>query len=262
MKSMTEFDTLTAEYSNGILDVMLNRPGQLNAISPQMTADLTAATQGLHDNEDAKVLIIRGAGRAFSAGADVGGATDRATGSVAGQITEHSQMQGALAAVEKLPVVKIAEVHGHCVGAGLVLASMCEIKIASSDAQFSIPELAFGLPFSMGGLPRIVRYLGITRVAEMVLTGRRVPAEEARDGGFVTRVVEAEHLRTSVNVVAQSLVQHPKYLVLETIERLRDAGESLLEAGRSDLSSLVLATLDPESRKVMEEYAERITSRR
>lgn len=259
---MTEFETLTAEYSDGVLDVMLNRPDQLNAISPQMTSDLTEATKGLYRNDDAKVLIIRGAGRAFSAGADVGGATERASGSVSRQISDHVQMQDALAAVEKLPVVKIAEVHGHCVGAGLVLASMCEIKFASNDAQFSIPELAFGLPFSMGGLPRIARYLGITRVADMVLTGRRVPAEEARDGGFVTRIVEAEQLRASVEEVARSLVQHPKYLVLETVERLRGAGESLLEAGRSDLSSLVLATLDSESRKVMEEYAERITSGR
>lgn len=258
---MSDFETLTAESSDGIIDIELNRPNQLNAISSQMAAELSAATSEFASKDDARVLIIRGAGRAFSAGADVGGAADQATATVPRQLAEHSDMQEAIAAIEKLPVVKIAEVHGHCVGAGLVLASMCEIRIASTDAKFSIPELAFGIPFSMGGLPRIARYFGLTRTADMVLTGRRVPADEARDAGFITRVVEPDQLRHSVVETATELAQHPKLLILETIERLRDAGESLLDTGRSDLSSLVLATLDPESRKVMDEYTKRITSK-
>src|SRR5699024_10903685 len=112
---------------------------------------------------------------------------------------------------------------GHCVGAGFVLAAMCELRIVADDARFSIPELDFGIPFSMGGLPLIARYLGMTRTADLVLTGRRMGAEEAREGGFATSVVERSGLEQAVAEVATKVAARPAFLVRETVSRLEEA---------------------------------------
>ena len=135
---------------------------------------------------------------------------------------------------------------------------MCELRVVADDARFSIPELDFGIPFSMGGLPLIARYLGMTRAADLVLTGRRMGAEEARDGSLATSVVERADLEKAVAEVATRVAARPAFLLRETVSRLEEAGRKLLNGQRSDLSSLVLATMDPESRAVMDAYAERI----
>jgi enoyl-CoA hydratase/carnithine racemase len=254
------FETVDVRFSDGVIDVELQRPASLNALNHQLADELVAATADFAARPDAKVLVLRGAGRAFCAGADVGVA-DAVTPSAYDQVLGHQRMQSVFGTFERLPVVKIAQVHGHCVGAGFVLAAMCELRIASPDAQFSIPELDFGIPFSMGGLPRIARYIGMTRTADLVLTGRRMPAEEAVAAGFVTRVVPAGDLAATVRETAKAVARHPSYLLMETVTRLREAGEELLAGGRSDLSSLTLATLDPECRDVMAAYAQRVLGR-
>lgn len=254
--------TLDIDFRDGVIDVTLNRPEHLNAISPELAAELVDRVVPLAQEPEARVAVFRGAGRAFCAGADVGAATGQGQVAIADQIAAHTRMQESLEAVAAMPVAKIAQVHGHCVGAGFVLAAMCEIRVASSDAQFSIPELAFGIPFSMGGLPRIVRYIGLTRTADLVLTGRRMPAQEARTAGFVTEVVDdPSEFASTVARYTKTLAAHPRYLIRETVGRLDEAGRDLLDGSRSDLSSLVLATLDTESRKVMDDYADRILKR-
>ena len=254
--------TITVDFTDGIIRAQLSRPDQLNAISPELAAELVEQVVPLGNHPDARALVISGAGRAFCAGADIGAATGQDDQSVVELVAGHARTQQALESVAAMPVAKIAQVHGHCVGAGFVLAAMCEIRIASADAKFSIPELDFGIPFSMGGLPLVARYLGLTRTADLVLTGRRMGAREAWAGGFVTEVVEDRaELPTVVDRYAKTMAARPRFLVRETVERLAEAGRELLDGSRSDLSSLVLATLDSESRTVMDEYADKILRR-
>lgn len=252
---------LDIEIADRIAWVTLNRPDALNAINHEMTTELVERVVPLGEGGDVRAVIVRGAGRAFCAGADVGdasGAVAAEAVSAAEQVAGHARTQRALEAFAAMPIVKVAQVHGHCVGAGFVLAAMCELRIVSEDARFSIPELDFGLPFSMGGLPLVARYLGMTRTADLVLTGRRMGAEEAREGGFATSVVPREELAAAVLEVAAKVAARPAFLVRETVSRLEEAGRGLLDGQRSDLSSLVLATMDTESRAVMDEYAQRI----
>ncbi len=254
---------LDIEIADRIAWVTLNRPDALNAINHEMTTELVERVVPLGEGGDVRAVVVRGAGRAFCAGADVGDAGTGADGaaeavSAAEQVAGHARTRRALEAFAAMPVVKIAQVHGHCVGAGFVLAAMCELRIVSEDARFSIPELDFGIPFSMGGLPLVARYLGMTRTADLILTGRRMGAEEAREGGFVTSVVPREELAAAVLEVAGKVAARPAFLVRETVSRLEEAGRGLLDGQRSDLSSLVLATMDTESRAVMDEYAQRI----
>lgn len=251
---------LEIEISDHVAWVTLNRPSSLNAINDQMATDLVERVVPLADTNEVRVVVVRGSGRAFCAGADVGDASAEGEMTAAEKVAGHARTQRALEAFAAMPVVKIAQIHGHCVGAGLVLASMCELRYASADARFSVPELDFGIPFSMGGLPRVARYLGITRTADLVLTGRRMGADEAREGGLLTAVVEPDALATTVKETAEKVAARPPFLLRETVSRLEEAGRALLDGQRTDLSSLVLATMDAESRAVMDAYAERILS--
>lgn len=249
---------LDIEIIDRVAWVTLDRPGALNAINDEMATELVERVVPLGEGGDVRVVVVRGSGRAFCAGADVGDASTKGETSAADLVAGHARTQRALQAFAAMPVVKVAQVHGHCVGAGFVLASMCELRIASADARFSIPELDFGIPFSMGGLPLIARYLGMTRTADLVLTGRRMGADEAREGGFLTAVVERDGLAAAVGETATKVASRPPFLIRETVNRLEEAGRALLDGQRSDLSSLVLATMDTESRAVMDAYAERI----
>lgn len=254
--------TIDVSFDEGLIQVQLNRPDRLNAISPDLAEELVERVVPLGEHPDARVLVVSGAGRAFCAGADVAAATGNGDLSVADSIAAHARMQQALDSFAAMPVVKIAQVHGHCVGAGLVLASMCELRIAAADAKFSIPELAFGIPFSMGGLPRIVRLIGLTKTADLVLTGRRMEAQEGLQAGLVTEVVgDLGDLSDVVSRQAKMIARHPRFLIRETVARLAEAGRDLLDGSRSDLSSLVLATLDSESRAVMDGYADKVLKR-
>ncbi len=249
---------LDIEITDRIAWVTLNLPDALNAINDEMATELVERVVPLGEGGDVRVVVVRGSGRAFCAGADVGDASGAGETPAAELVAGHARTQRALEAFAAMPVVKVAQVHGHCVGAGFVLASMCELRVAADDARFSIPELDFGIPFSMGGLPRIARYLGMTRTADLVLTGRRMGAEEAREGGFATSVVERAGLDVAVEEAAARIASRPPFLIRETVNRLEEAGRELLDGQRSDLSSLVLATMDTESRAVMDAYAERI----
>jgi enoyl-CoA hydratase/carnithine racemase len=251
---------LEIEVADHVAWVTLNRPDSLNAINDEMATELVERVVPLGEGGDVRVVVVRGSGRAFCAGADVGDASAAGEMTAAELVAGHARTQRALEAFAAMPVVKIAQVHGHCVGAGLVLASMCELRYAASDARFSIPELDFGIPYSMGGLPRTARFLGITRTADLVLTGRRMGADEAREGGLVTAVADGDALAGMVEEVAAKVASRPPFLIRETVSRLEEAGRALLDGQRSDLSSLVLATLDAESRAVMDAYAERILS--
>ncbi|KAA0918401.1 enoyl-CoA hydratase/isomerase family protein [Dietzia sp. ANT_WB102] len=249
---------LEIEVVDGVAWVTLNRPDSLNAINDELATELVERVVPLSTCGDVRVVVVRGSGRAFCAGADVGAASTEAEMSVAEKVAGHARLQRTLEAFAAMPVVKIAQVHGHCVGAGLVLATMCELRYASTGAKFSVPELDFGIPFSMGGLPTVARYLGITRTADLVLTGRRMGADEARTSGLITEVVANDDLPTTVRDVAARVATRPAFLLQETVSRLEEAGRALLDGQRSDLSSLVLATMDAESRAVMDAYAERI----
>lgn len=249
---------LDVEVADRIAWVTLDRPEALNAINDEMATELVDRVVPLGEGGDVRAVVVRGRGRAFCAGADVGDASAKGEASVADLVAGHARTQRALEAFAAMPVVKVAQVHGHCVGAGFVLASMCELRLGSTDATFSIPELDFGIPFSMGGLPRIARHLGMTRTADLVLTCRRMGADEAREGGFLTSVAEREDLDDAVLEVATTVAARPAFLVRESVARLEEAGRALLDGQRSDLSSLVLAMMDTESRTVMDAYAERI----
>lgn len=247
-------DTLTVSIEDGVIDLQINRPEKLNAINPQLVADMHRALAGFAYRGDARVMVLSGAGRAFCAGYDVGGGKK---GDIREDWIASERFAGVYAALEAAPVLKIARIQGFAMGAGLILSTMCELRYATPDATFGVPELDLGIPFSMSGVHRLARYIGITRTADMVINCRRMGAQEAKQAGLVTDVFPAQEIEAEVEAIAARAARRPALLLLETQIALREAGEELAPASRNDLAAMFLARQDSECAAVGAAYAQR-----
>ncbi|GAA4287631.1 enoyl-CoA hydratase/isomerase family protein [Georgenia daeguensis] len=248
------YENLRVSLAGGVLTIELHRPGRLNALSADLLEELGRAV-ALAYHDDARVLVLRGAGRSFCAGYDVTAIT--AEGTFRDRWLANSRLAAVVRAIEEAPVVRVAQLHGHVVGAGLILATLCELRYAAPDTRFSVPELDLGIPFSYGGISRLARYVGLTRAADMVLTCTPLAADQALAAGLVTEVVEATELGARVGAVAERLAARPPVLVAQTLVGLHEAARDLLPADTVDLPQMFLAQDDPEARAVNERYLER-----
>ena len=185
------FKTLTAEVEGAIGRLTLNRPQKLNPLSREALAEIAEAARWFDTNSDVKVVVVGGAGRAFSAGADLGTFQGQPEGDLRAAADQGRLMAEA---VESMRAVTIAAIQGWCVGGGLVLAAACDLRLAADSAKFSIPEVDLGIPLAWGGIPRLVREIGPARTKELVMTCRPFEAAEAQAIGFLNRVVPESSL--------------------------------------------------------------------
>ena len=150
------------------------------------------------------MVVVAGDGRAFSAGADLA-SFDAAESSAAVARDAADAGRRMAEAIEAMRAVTIAKIHGHCVGGGVVLASACDLRIATDDTRFSIPEVDLGIPLAWGGIPRLVREIGPARTKELVMTCRPFGAAEALAAGFLNRTVPASDLAAAVDELVGQL---------------------------------------------------------
>ena len=139
------FDTLTVEVSDRVGRLTLNRPDKLNPLSWQCLAEIAAAARWFDTQPAVRVVIVAGAGRAFSAGADLSTFSGRSEISTR-EAADHGRKMAV--ALEAMDAIAIAAIQGWCVGGGLVLAAACDLRIATDDAMFSIPEVDLGIPLT------------------------------------------------------------------------------------------------------------------
>lgn len=188
---------------DGIATVLLDRPDKLNALSAEMYHDLAHQFEALDADDDVRAVILTGTGRAFCAGGDVGsmgGVRDVAAGRKRSQ--SHQQMIIKLHRLEK-PV--IAAVRGPAAGIGFSLALACDLIVASETAYFLAAFKNVGIPPDGGAVFLLTQHLGIARAKEIAYTARRVPAREAREMGFVMKVVPDERLEPEAQGLAADL---------------------------------------------------------
>ncbi len=179
--------------------VTLQRPEKLNAISTAAERALRAALRS-DDVLGATAVVLAGAGRAFSAGADISEFGDHDPAAIMGYYRESGDVYERVAA---LPQPTFAAIHGYCLGGGLELALAADFRIADTTAVFGLPEVAIGIVPSSGGTHRLVRTLGPARAKELILLGRRLSADEALAAGLVTEVCgEGEALPRAVRLAA------------------------------------------------------------
>ena len=250
------FETLRVSTDGAVGALVLDRPAKLNAMSRQLLAELVGAAQWFDAQREVKVVVVRGEGRAFSAGADLSamGGGDRDDVDLGRRMAE---------AIGAMRAMTIASIHGHCVGGAVVLATACDLRVASEDATFSIPEVDLGIPLTWSGIPRLVRELGPAVTKELVLTCRPFDAQEAKALRFVNRVVPAGELEAEVAALAGKLASQPAYALELTKRHINAVAE---EAGATDRSfaeaeTLLEALRDEESLAAMRRYLERRAAR-
>ena len=202
MAAMTSNEVLTSVVG-AVATVTINRPAQRNALSPAVTQGLRAALRAARDDGDVRVVVLRGAGdRAFCAGADLS-----TLGAGAGFLELHDA-RGEIAAVFEdlwsLGKPTIARVQGYALAGGFGLALACDLLVAADDAVFGTPEIDVGLWPYMITVP-LLRAMTPKQALELMMTGRRVGADEALRMGFVNRVVPPGDLDDAVTSFAAAL---------------------------------------------------------
>lgn len=203
----------------------LSRPERLNAQTPHTWIWLRRV--GLDLPGPVRVVVVRGAGRAFSAGLDramfsVDG-VDGAPGLMAlaaapaeDAIATIAGYQEAFGWLARPDLVSVAAVQGHAIGAGFQLALACDLRVVADDAQFSMAETSLGLVPDLGGTKRLVELVGYSRATEICLTGRRVAADEALRIGLASAVVPGDDLDGAVDATVQALLKPPRDALIET----------------------------------------------
>ncbi|WP_008294001.1 enoyl-CoA hydratase/isomerase family protein [Congregibacter litoralis] len=247
------YQTLEVERQGSIARLWLNRPDKLNPLSLLTLEELIAAAAELNKDSALKVVIVGGRGRCFSAGADLGGFPKPEEAGARDAADTGRRMADAL---ESINAVTIARIQGWCVGGGLVLAAACDLRVASADARFSIPEIDLGIPLAWGGIPRLVREIGPALTKELVMTCRPFDAAEALSAGFLNRSVAPEELDKAVDDLAAAINSRPAFPVQATKRHVDAVTANQVGLGRSwsDADSLLAGLMDPECQEARERY--------
>lgn len=231
--------TVLYEARDGVGTITLNRPQVLNALDQDVAAGLAAAVEAGARDPEVWVVVVRGAGRAFSSGMD-------RTALAAGQIGEafYRHWARALDGLEDMVKLTVGVLHGYCIGGGLQLAAACDVRVAASDAVIGLGATRHGL-IPDGSVLRLARIVGLGRAKELTLLNDHVGAETALGMGLVNWVVPPEGLEGKVREVAgkaflasRTATGHAKRLLHESFHRdPRAMGEDVLEAQRACMSS-------------------------
>ena len=213
-------DAVRTHAQDGVLTITLDRP-KANAINVATSRALYAAFQQLQDDPGLRVGIITGCGRFFSAGWDLNAATE-------GEAITADHGPGGFAGLTEffsLDKPVIAAVNGLAMGGGFELALAADLIVAAETAEFALPEIKLGMLADSGGVLRLPRRLPRAIATELLMTGRRMSAPEARDWGLVNQVVAADALLDAAHALAQQLVQAAP-LALAALKEVLRATES------------------------------------
>ncbi len=206
------FEAIMLEKNEGIATITLNRPEKLNAWSLQMGEEFLEALNDIENDNMTRVVVITGAGRAFCAGADVGGfdTAIKAQLSPAQRVRNESKKDHlGCTVIRRMLVPFIASINGPAVGVGLTLPLACDIRIASDKAKMGAIFSRMGLIPEYGSTYNLPQIVGIAKACELVFTGKIIEADEAEKIGLVNQVVPHEDLQKATIDLARSIAQGP-----------------------------------------------------
>ncbi|MET8515879.1 enoyl-CoA hydratase/isomerase family protein [Streptomyces sp. NPDC005077] len=212
---------LNVELRDKLALLTLDRPGQLNAIGSETVDRLAQALNDLRDNDDVRALVLTGAGRAFSAGADISEIESFTTPgqfrAFVGRLTE------VYALLEEFPKPSVAAVHGFAFGGGLELALACDLRVVERGARLGLPEMKLGVLPGAGGTQRLPRLVPPAIAKQMILTGEPIDAERAWRLGLVNELAEPGGALAAAEALAATLTAGAP-LALAAGKRLIDHG--------------------------------------
>jgi enoyl-CoA hydratase/carnithine racemase len=258
------FEQIIYEKGDGVAIITLNRPERMNAFTPQMIREWAQALERARTDPEVRAVIVTGAGRGFCAGADLRG--DSAL-LVAGEGPPSSAerrnwlrdgVHAVPRAVALLDKPYIAAVNGPAVGAGMDMASMCDIRIASETARFSMAYVRIGIIPGDGGCYFLPRIVGVAKALELIWTGDFIDAQEALRLGYVSQVVPPDELMPSARDFARRLAEGPA-VAIQLAKRLvyRGLDATLLEALEEASQAMAIAQSTEDAREGPLAYVEK-----
>lgn len=221
-----EFILLNNQVAQGVAQISLNRPKELNALNPQLMGELLSALQKLDQDPAVRVIILTGNDQAFAAGADIRQMADLSSVDMIQK--NQFQVWDDMARISK-PV--LAAVSGYALGGGCELAMMCDLIIASDTAKFGQPEVKIGTIPGAGGTQRLTRAIGKAKAMELILSGRFMSATEALQFGLVARIFSVESYLAETITLASEIAALPPIAVRLAKEAVNRAYESNLTEG-------------------------------
>ncbi len=256
MGEQTSVETIRVESDGNLGFLTLARPERLNAVDGTMLSELARAAVWFDDRSEVDVVVLRGEGRAFCAGADL-----KAMGAASElnwrQRREAGQLgRRAMNALEQMRALTVAQVQGYAVGGGFLLMAACDLRVVAEDAVFFIPEVELGLPLAWGGVPRMVREIGPALTKELIITCRRFGPSEVAP--MVNRIVPAERLVETTLELARTLAAMPAVPAAITKDHVNAVSRAI--AGATDFAdgdTLQWVRGDAESEAARLRYTER-----
>ncbi len=239
MTTSSPFETLLFQKVGAVAHISLDRPQVVNAYNIQMRDDFSEALSAVQLDPEVRALLITGEGRGFCAGADLTEFGSAPSQVIARRVRWERDVWGQLVNLDK-PIV--AAVHGFCIGSGLEIALLCDLRTAAAGTIFALPEVQLGMIPAAGGTQTLPRVAGRSQVLDLLLTGRRIEAEEALAMGLVTRLAAPESLRDEGWRLANELAELPAKAVA-AMKRLLRHGMDLDLAQALDLERRVAARL-------------------
>jgi enoyl-CoA hydratase len=210
-----------------IATVQINRPDVLNALNEEVLDELVSELTALDDDDAIRCIVLTGNERAFAAGADI--KENFVTATPISMLKQ--DLTTRWEAIRRIRTPIVAAVSGYALGGGCELAMICDIIVASETAQFGQPEINLGIIPGAGGTQRLTRTVGKYRANELILTGRRIKADEAKEIGLAAQVYPAASWLDDAKALARTIAEKPPVAARLATEAVDLAWNSTLDAG-------------------------------
>ncbi|EPD53945.1 hypothetical protein HMPREF1210_00768 [Paenisporosarcina sp. HGH0030] len=250
---MNAFEFIETSIEGNVALIELNRPRQLNSLNRKMVRELVEAMEGFDRDDQVRVMVLAGKGRAFSAGADIDEMTN--DDSISLELLNQFADWDRLALIKK-PI--IGAVKGFVFGGGFELALCCDVLITASGTEFSFPEVGLGVMPGAGGTQRLTKLAGRTKALEWLWTGERISANKALKYGVVNKIVAPELLMEECMKFANKLAKQPPLslrLIKDSVNKAVDS--SLFEGMQYERKNFYLLFSTQDQKEGMNAFVEK-----
>ncbi len=227
---MTAYQNILVDKQDGIITLTFNRPESLNAMTVDMGDEVTQFVQELKQDQSARVLVLTGAGRAFSAGGAKGNLQSRTSGGGSRNTEPPKVFYNRFLTIRQLEIPTIAAINGHAVGAGFCVALACDMRIAATTAKMGLNFVRLGIHPGMAGTYTTPRIVGMAKACEVIFTGKLYSGEEAFALGLVNRVAPPEKVMDEALSLAREIASNAPIAVRLAKKALYKNDAELLDA--------------------------------
>lgn len=244
----SECATLDSERDGETLRIWLNRPGKLNALDTVALREIGDVFGRLEYEHDARVIVLGGRGRSFSAGADRHPDPDPdAPATARGRRWFAHLGRRACRAIEECEIPTVARVQGHAIGGGMCLAMACDFRISTAGAAWYLPEVELGVPLTWAAIPRLIQEIGSARARQLVMLAERIDGIRAGEWALAHEVVDDSELDATIERWAERIRSLPEPAVHMTKTTFRGYARAYAmgDASEADGDLIALAQTDP-----------------